>query len=243
MATLAANSSVVLASFTGTERLSVTANHNQNWRWVYEPYATDTQTNLSPAKQLSRSIGPLAASLAIGPMGVGGNWTLWNDSPTSLTYDVLYANVTFQAITGTGAITLSPANQNVVISPTGTGTVTINPAVQGSMQNVEIGSVTRRNAGFTAIYVNIVDSSGTPGNVTNNGGKGRVAIAAGQSSIVVTNSVTNASASVYAVINQATADATLTHIVRAVPAAGSFTIYGNAAATANVVVDFIVFGA
>jgi hypothetical protein len=243
MATLAANSSVVLASFTGTERLSVVANHNQLWRWVFEPYATDTQTNLSPAKQTSRTHGPLASSIAIGPMGVGGNWTLWNDSSTSLTYDVLYANVTFQGITGTGAIALSPANQNVVISPTGTGTVTINPAVQGSMQNVEIGSVTRRNAGFTAVYVNIVDSSGTPGNVTNNGGKGRVAIAAGQSSIVVTNSVTNASASVYAVINQATADATLTHIVRTVPAAGSFTIYGNAAATANVVVDFIVFGA
>lgn len=84
------------------------------------------------------------------------------------------------------------------------------------------------------------DGSGTPGNITLNAPRGRVGIAAAASSIIVTNNLTAATSTVLAVISQATADATLTQIVRVTPAAGSFTIIGNAAATATTVVDYVV---
>jgi len=84
------------------------------------------------------------------------------------------------------------------------------------------------------------DSSGTPGAATINSARGRCAIAAAASSVVITNSYVTASSVVLAVIDQAAADATLLEVVRVTPAAGSFTIYGNAAATATTTVRFVV---
>lgn len=84
------------------------------------------------------------------------------------------------------------------------------------------------------------DTSGTPGNATVNSARGRVAIAAGAGSVVITNSYVNANSVVLAVIDQAAADGTLLYIARVAPAAGSFTIYGNANATAAVAVRFVV---
>lgn len=235
----------------------ITNNHNDAGRWWFTPTDLGNPTNpfmaaTGPFGGVSDTIGPIAGSIIVGPFGVPG--TIFVQCETgSIFYGVTSARigpVQTDALSATGSVTfnsgsmtVTPSNANVTIAPTGTGVLTLNSGAQGLMNNVEIGAITRRNAGFTAIYVNLTDSSGTPGNVTNNAGKGRVAIAAGASSVTVTNSVSNASASVFAVIAQATADATLTQIVRAVPTAGAFTLYGNAAATANVIVDFIVFGA
>jgi hypothetical protein len=55
--------------------------------------------------------------------------------------------------TFSGAVTMSPANASVTISPTGTGTVTINPATAGSLNNVIIGATTSAAATFTNLTV------------------------------------------------------------------------------------------
>ena len=55
--------------------------------------------------------------------------------------------------TFSGAVTMSPANANVTISPTGTGTVTINPATAGSLNNIAIGGTTAAAATFTNLTV------------------------------------------------------------------------------------------
>lgn len=47
-----------------------------------------------------------------------------------------------KGLTVNGAAAFSPANANVVISPTGTGLVTINPATVGGMDNMVIGAST-----------------------------------------------------------------------------------------------------
>lgn len=60
----------------------------------------------------------------------------------------------FTTLQGTGAVTLSPANNNVVLSPTGTGVVTINPATAGTMNNVNIGGTTRGTGAFTTLAAN-----------------------------------------------------------------------------------------
>lgn len=70
---------------------------------------------------------------------------------------------------------------------------------------------------------------------------GKAAIPAGASSVVITNPYVTAGSHVLAVVAQAAADATLLRVERVVPAAGSFTIYGTANATATTLIDWIVF--
>ena len=74
------------------------------------------------------------------------------------------------------------------------------------------------------------DSTGSPGAATQNTRKGRAAIAIGAAAVTITNSLVTAT-SIVGVALQSN-DATLTQILRVVPASGSFTITGNANATA-----------
>jgi hypothetical protein len=80
----------------------------------------------------------------------------------------------------------------------------------------------------------------TAGAVTQNGLTGKSAIATGASSVVVTNSLVDANSIIVAYVSQATADGTLLRVERVVPAAGSFTIFGTANATANTIVAWFV---
>lgn len=80
----------------------------------------------------------------------------------------------------------------------------------------------------------------TPGAVSTTAAQGRVGIAAGASSVVVTNPNVTAESKIFAVVAQAAADGTLLRVERIVPAAGSFTIYGTANATAAVAIDWVI---
>ena len=57
-------------------------------------------------------------------------------------------------ITANGSVALSPADANVVLSPTGTGVVTINPATAGTLNNVDIGGSTAKAGTFTTLTLN-----------------------------------------------------------------------------------------
>lgn len=89
------------------------------------------------------------------------------------------------------------------------------------------------------VLVNAGDSSSVPGNATLNAPFGKSTIPAGASSIVITNACCTSNSLVRAWVMQASEDATLVR-VRAAPGSGSLTIYGNAAATAAVVVAWEV---
>lgn len=80
----------------------------------------------------------------------------------------------------------------------------------------------------------------TSGAVSTTANSGAVGIAAGQSSIVITNPNISVQSLVWACVAQAAADATLLRIERIVPGAGLVTIYGTAAATAAVTVDWAI---
>lgn len=86
------------------------------------------------------------------------------------------------------------------------------------------------------------NSAATPttGAQSSNEFAGRCAIAAGASSVVVTNPFVNANSKIFAVVAQAAADGTLLRVERTVAAAGSFTIYGTANATATTVIDWAI---
>lgn len=92
------------------------------------------------------------------------------------------------------------------------------------------------NGGATAS----TDASLTTGAYTQNTPQGKAAIAAGASSVVITNSMVDIGTKVWACVDQATADGTLLRVERVVCAAGSFTIYGTAAATATTVISWSI---
>jgi hypothetical protein len=73
----------------------------------------------------------------------------------------------------------------------------------------------------------------TAGAVTTNQLVGKASIAAGAASVVVTQAQVNSTSKIVAQVSQSAADGTLTSILRVTPAAGSFTITGNANATAD----------
>lgn len=78
----------------------------------------------------------------------------------------------------------------------------------------------------------------TTGNVTANVNQGLAAIAAGATSVTITNNMVVENSQIYAVVSQAVADGTLLRVERVVPTNGSFTIYGTAAATATTLVKW-----
>ena len=80
----------------------------------------------------------------------------------------------------------------------------------------------------------------TTGAVTANVLQGTCAIAAGSSSVVITNNKVDANSIVIAYVSQASADATLLRVERVLPANGSFTIYGTANATATTLISWAV---
>ena len=83
-------------------------------------------------------------------------------------------------------------------------------------------------------------ASTTVGAQTSNTWSGTAAIAAGASSVVITNDIIKANSKVWAVVAQAAADGTLLRVERVVPADGSVTIYGTANATATTLIDWAI---
>ena len=83
----------------------------------------------------------------------------------------------------------------------------------------------------------------TVGAYTTNQSQGTAAIAAGASSVVITSSQVTANSKVMAVVAQTTADVSLLRVERVVAAAGLFTIFGTANATATTVIDWAIIPA
>lgn len=122
------------------------------------------------------------------------------------------------------------------------GTVMVRIADGGILQPGSNGLVALGAAavGWKGIYLDYTNTA-TIGAVTINKPSGRANIAAAASSVVVTNSLVTAASRVLAVL--AANDATATGIKSVIPAAGSFTITVNAAATGNTAVDWVVINA
>jgi len=79
-----------------------------------------------------------------------------NDLTISPWMTLTSALLTTTGLTATGAVSLSPANANVTISPTGTGTVTLAPTTAGTADNIVIGGVTPLAGTFTNIAGTII---------------------------------------------------------------------------------------
>ena len=100
--------------------------------------------------------------------------------------------------------------------------------------NVETALVAQGLASTSAV------ASTSTGAVTCNLSSGIAAIAAGSSSVVITNNLVDASTKIIAYVSQAAADVTLLRVERIVAAAGSFTIFGTANATATTLIAWSI---
>lgn len=101
----------------------------------------------------------------------------------------------------------------------------------GSFGNLEVSSNLR--------LTNYVDDSATAGNRTVNRLRGKNSFAIGASAVVVTNNLVTANSMVVCTLEFV--DATLTTILTCIPTAGSFTVTGNANATAATKFSWVVF--
>lgn len=132
---------------------------------------------------------------------------------------------------GTGFLTAAGAAPTAAFwSTVLTGTFAAPPAL-GTTTPAAV-----RTSNLQAVYT---DSSATPGNVTNNNPRGRVALAAGATTIVVTNSLVTATSMVSC--NLRAVDGAATAISTVITGAGTFTITFNGASTGTAAqVDFLV---
>lgn len=197
------------------------------------------------------TLSPAAANVVLSPTGAG--LVTINPATAGAMDNVNVGATTAQPVrsttlTATGAVTLSPANVAVAISPSGTGTVaispvgalTVNPTAASTINNTSIGVTTPAVVKTSNLQAGVfTDISGTPGAGTSSGTRGRAAFAAAASTIVVTSTLVTATSSVFIQLEGA-ADATLTSVLGVTLAAGSFTVTGNAAATAAKTFSFLV---
>ena len=110
-------------------------------------------------------------------------------------------------------------------------------SLQRSYAGIAAGSVVKLSTAMEAAliaqgYATTSSAALTAGALTINLNSATSAIAASAGSVVITNNLVDANTKIVAVIEQAAADGTLVYIARVMPAAGSFTIYGNTTATA-----------
>jgi hypothetical protein len=129
--------------------------------------ATNTSTNTLTFNLSSQSLSvanfTVTSSLNINPTTLStlDNITIGATTPST---------GVFSTLATTGAVTLSPANANITISPTGTGTLVVNPAVTGNIDNVIIGATTPVAGSFSSITLtttqpNTINSAVTKGYV------------------------------------------------------------------------------
>lgn len=221
------------ATIAGDQTVTIVVNHNSTGRIQFVSVEGGGLA-IAGAGQSGRSFGPMATTQTFGPYGVAGTLTVFADQGS---VDYTINRSTFQNVSVVTDITTGGFTQTAgAFSSTGTGAKTLT----ATTANVTLGATTTGLTTLTrldTLTVISTDSSGTPGNATNNNLSGRAAFAAAASTCVITNSKVTAASKVF--VSLGSADATLTS-VRVTPAAGSFTVTGNAAATATTVFDFLV---
>ena len=108
----------------------------------------------------------------------------------------------------------------------------------GTINGTTVGATTRASVAATQLSLASTDISGTPGNGTANSPIGRAAFAAAGTAVVVTNSFVAATSQIF--VQVMGSDATLTSARVTSVGAGTFTVTGNAAATAATTFAFLV---
>lgn len=182
---------------------------------VKKAYFGDSLNVAAPGTISVGSGSTTSAGLIFGHSGVSGSGAAWSTAVTPSTTNYALA-------TGSGFSALNNTSSTIL-------------AINGNAKlTVALTSITYVG---DMIYDKTITAGGTTGAQTINKTTGRVNFAAAAASLVVTNSLVTANSIVHCTV--ATNDTTMKS-ASCVPAAGSFTIRGNANPTAETAVAFTV---
>ena len=174
-------------------------------------------------QSITGNLTVVGAITANGLVTLNGNMTVVGTSAHT-------GNATFtNAVTANGVLT---ANGNMTVVGTSTYTANQLPAVNG------VPTLGKSAFGWKELFLDYTNTA-TVGNVTINKASGRVNVLAAASNVVIANSMVTANTHVMAVASQSDTTGRVTSVV---PTAGNITI-NCIAPTANMSVDFVVFGA
>jgi hypothetical protein len=189
--------------------------------FVFSEYNTPESNTLVPSRNSkpASSFGPTNQQISAGaivPVMIGTAGGLVGANGAAL---AAYPG-SFTTLTASGAVS-GTGFTNYFAAPPSIGTTT--PGII-------------KTSNLQATYT---DSTATPGNVTNNSPRGRVALAAAATTIVVTSSLVTATSMVECQLRSV--DGAATAISTVLTGAGSFTITFNGASTGTAAqVDFMV---
>jgi len=104
------------------------------------------------------ALSPANANVALSPTGTGVV-TINPAAAGTMDNMAVGANTpgsgAFTTLTASSAVTLSPANYNVIMSPTGSGLVSVYPATVGTIDNMVIGASTPKALTATTLALSI----------------------------------------------------------------------------------------
>ena len=205
---------------------------------------TYTVANLTAGAGLFRTNGSGALTVGISNTGVTAGSYGSASSVTTLTVNAQgQLTLAGNAAIAIAASQITSGTVSVAQGGTGIATLTANriPYGNGTLAFQSSANLTYDGSVFTAKADIVVDKTITPGGTTGtqtiNKTAGSVNIAAGQSGMVVTNSLVTTSSIILATI--ATNDAAITS-VKAVASAGNFSLFADALAVAETRVNFLV---
>lgn len=205
---------------------------------------TYTVANLTAGAGLFRTNGSGALTVGISNTGVTAGSYGSASSVTTLTVNAQgQLTLAGNAAIAIAASQITSGTVSVAQGGTGIATLTANriPYGNGTSAFQSSANLTYDGSVFTAKADIVVDKTITPGGTTGtqtiNKTAGSVNIAAGQSGMVVTNSLVTTSSIILATI--ATNDAAITS-VKAVASAGNFSLFADALAVAETRVNFLV---
>lgn len=182
-----------------------------------------------------------------GTNTIGDTGLIWNG--TAFSVQNTAGNATFQmqvfpSAIGAGSFAVGASSTSFFATDEGTATATVRGT---SGMNLDAGTgtmfLTAANSDETAVsnykLKRTITAAGTTGAQTISKPNGSVNLAAGATSIVITNTLVTTSSTLIATLN--TADTTCTFVKSAVPTANTITVTVNAACNAETCVAFWVF--
>lgn len=159
-ATIPAPSAGLLTTFTGSAPYTVTLPTPVLYTGITQSFFNNTGGVVTLATPAGNIVGPGFTSAATQAVPNQATYTIVSDGNNYVIVNneggpQLSSTATFTStVTLQGALSGSPSNANITLSPTGTGTVTIAPATAGSINNVAIGGTTRAAGSFTTLDAN-----------------------------------------------------------------------------------------
>jgi len=159
-ATLASPSQGQFTELTGTGPYSVTVPLAPLYNGVTQVFYNKTGSVVSLLTGTGANfIGPAASGTGTQALPNGSTVQLVSDGTDYVVVTLLGGPLSASTLTASSTVTLSPANANVVLSPTGSGVVTVNPATTGSIDNMIIGGTTAKAGAFTSVSTNVASAN------------------------------------------------------------------------------------